>query len=219
MCSAKIQNEIIACIAKFVRMKIKDIVEKTKYFSIIADEVTDRYSNNEVLLLCLRYLNIDRKIGVPVIEKTFLDSNHIQGRPTGKVIGNHKLLADHGFDVKDYRGQAYDAAAVMSSQTKGASSVIKNEQPLADWVHCRNHCINLGIAFACKNTSVTNLMDSLTSVCYYLANSPKQSVPQSLFDSYFQKGKIFPFGKESVFPFRKNHPLSEDTKFKFPLLN
>ena len=175
MCSAKIQNEIIACIAKFVRMKIKDIVEKTKYFSIIADEVTDRYSNNEVLLLCLRYLNIDRKIGVPVIEKTFLDSNHIQGRPTGKVIGNHKLLADHGFDVKDYRGQAYDAAAVMSSQTKGASSVIKNEQPLADWVHCRNHCINLAIAFACKNTSVTNFMDSLTSVCYYFANSPNGS--------------------------------------------
>ena len=100
--SAKIQNEIIACIAKFVRMKIKDIVEKTKYFSIIADEVTDK----EILLLCLRYLSIDRKIGVPVIEETFLYSNHIQGRPTRKVIGNHilKLLADHGFDVKDCRG-------------------------------------------------------------------------------------------------------------------
>ena len=121
MCSAKIQNEIIACIAKFVRMKIKDIVEKTKYFSIIADEVTDRYSNKDILLLYLRYLNIDRKIGVPVIEETFLDSNHIQGRPTGKVIGNHilKLLADHGFSVKNCRGQAYDGAAVMSSQTKG----------------------------------------------------------------------------------------------------
>ena len=164
---------------------------------------------------------IDRKIDVPVLVEIFLDSNHIQGRPTGKVIGHHilKLLADHGFNVRDCRGQAYDSAAVMSSQTKGASSVIKNEQPLADWVHCRNHCINLGIAFACKNTSVTNLMDSLTSVCYYLANSPKQSVPQTLFDSYFQKGKIFPFGKESVFPFRKNHPLLEDTKFKLPPLN
>ena len=49
-------------------MKIKDIVEKTKYFSLIADEVTDRYSNKEILLLCLRYSNIDRKIDVPVIE-------------------------------------------------------------------------------------------------------------------------------------------------------
>ena len=107
ICSAKIQNEIIACIAKFARMKnLFDIVEKTKYFSIIADEVTDRYSNKQILLLCLRCLSIDRKIGVPVIEETFLYCNHIQGRPTGKVIGNHilKLLADHGFDVKDCRG-------------------------------------------------------------------------------------------------------------------
>ena len=42
MCLAEIQNEIIARIAKFERMKIKDIVEKTTYFSIIADEMTDR---------------------------------------------------------------------------------------------------------------------------------------------------------------------------------
>ena len=81
-------------------MKIKDIVEETKYFPIIADKVTGIYSIKEILLLCLRYLNIDHKIGVPVIEETFLDSNHIQGRPTRKVIGNHilKLFADHGFN-------------------------------------------------------------------------------------------------------------------------
>ena len=81
---------------------------------------------------------------------------------------------DHGNDVKDCHGQAYNGAAVMSSQTKGTSSVIKNDQPLADWVHCRNHCINLAIVFACKNTSATNFMDSLTRVCYYFANSPKR---------------------------------------------
>ena len=129
MCSAKIQNKIIACIAKFVPMKIKDIAEKTKYLSIIADKVTDRYSNKVILLFYRMSLNIDRKIGVPVIEETFLDSNHIRGRPTGKVIGNHvlKLLADHGFNVKDYRGQAYDGAAVISSQMTGILSVIKNE--------------------------------------------------------------------------------------------
>ena len=44
-----------------------------------------------------------------------------------------------------------------------------------------------------------------------------QSVPQSCFGSYFQKEKIFLFGKESVLPFWKNHPLSEDTKLKLLL--
>ena len=42
-------------------------------------------------------------------------------------------------------------------------------------------------------------------------------VPQTRFDSYFEKGKIFPFGKESIFPFRKNHPLLEDKKIKLLL--
>ena len=37
------------------------------------------------------------------------------------------------------------------------------------------------------------------------------------FRCYFQKGKILPFGKKSTFPFWKNHPLSEDTKFKLSL--
>ena len=45
----------------------------------------------------------------------------------------------------------------------------------------------------------------------------RQSVPQICFGSYFQKGKIFRFGKESIFPFRENHPLSEDTKIKLSL--
>ena len=149
--------------------------------------MTDRYSNKEILLFCLKYLNIDRKIGVSVNEETFLDSSHIQGRPTGKIIRNHilKLLADQGFNVKDCHGQAYGGAAVTSSQTKGASSVIKNEQPLVDWVHCRNHCINLVIAFACKNTSVTNFMDSLTSACYFFSNSPKrQQYFERFIDNY-----------------------------------
>ena len=35
ICSAKIQSEIIACIARFVLMKIKHIVEEKKSFSII----------------------------------------------------------------------------------------------------------------------------------------------------------------------------------------
>ena len=85
----KTQNGIIACIAKFVGMKSKDIVEEKNYFSVIADKMIDRYSNKEILLLCLRYLNIAHEIDVPVIGETILDFNHVQGRPTGKVIGNH----------------------------------------------------------------------------------------------------------------------------------
>ena len=53
--------------------------------------------------------------------------------------------------------------------------------------------------------------------CFPGTGSLNQSVPQNLFGSYFQKVKIFLFGKESVFRFRKNHPLSGDAKFKLLL--
>ena len=42
-------------------------------------------------------------------------------------------------------------------------------------------------------------------------------IPQTHFGSYFQKRKIFHLGNESIFLFWKNHPLSEDKKFKLSL--
>ena len=54
MVSWQIQNDIIECLSEFVQSKIKD--EIPDYYAIIADEVTDRFSNKEILLLCLRYV-------------------------------------------------------------------------------------------------------------------------------------------------------------------
>ena len=39
----------------------------------------------------------------------------------------------------------------MSSETSGAVSVIKKEQPLVEYTHCRNHLLDLAISYACKN--------------------------------------------------------------------
>ena len=52
MTSWKIQNDIIACLVEFIRKKIKEDI--SEYYAIIAEEVTDQFSNKEILLLCLR---------------------------------------------------------------------------------------------------------------------------------------------------------------------
>ena len=54
MTSWKIQNDILACLAELIRKRIKEDI--SEYYAIIADEVTDRFSNKEILLLCLRYV-------------------------------------------------------------------------------------------------------------------------------------------------------------------
>ena len=63
----------------------------------------------------------------------------------------------------------------MASEAKGASAIIKGEQPMADSIHCRNLCINLSIVFACKNETASKFIDDLTSVCYFFPNSRKGS--------------------------------------------
>ena len=52
MVSWQIQIGIIECLSEFVWSKIKDKIPD--YYAIIADEVIDRLSYKEILLLCLR---------------------------------------------------------------------------------------------------------------------------------------------------------------------
>ena len=75
-------------------------IRQSKVFSVIADEVTDRYANKEILLLCVRYVNLLQE--KPTIQKTFLDSVYVQGRPMGAITGNHILnvLLKHKIDLE-----------------------------------------------------------------------------------------------------------------------
>lgn len=67
------------------------------------------------------------------------------------------------------RGQTYDGAANMSGKHAGAQALIKQEQPLALYVHCGAHCTNLITQKAClasesimhcNQTHVSHKMDN-----------------------------------------------------------
>ena len=188
MLSCHIQNDIISCLAEFVRDRTKEHISKSTDYAIIADEVTERYSNKEVLLICLQYLRYIK--GDPRTYETFFDSMHIKGRPTGQTIGKTilEILENNGINVADSRAQAYDGAKVMSIKISGAATFTKKQQPLAEYTHCRSHVINLAISFACKNKSIQKFMDDLTTVCYFFDNLPKrQQFFELLINSYGEK--------------------------------
>ena len=161
----------IECLATFVRSNIK--AEMSDHFAVVAEKVTNRFSNSEVLLLCLRYATFHTK--KPKICGTFFDSLHIQERPSGQTIGNSilSLLQRNDIDISNYRAQAYDGASAVSSDRCDAMSVLKKEQPLAEYTHSRNHILNLAICFACKNQSIRKFMDNLTNLCFFFENSSK----------------------------------------------
>ena len=136
-------KEIIACIAEVITRYIRLTLKNTKYFCEIAEEVTDSYTNNEILLVCLRYMDLLRE--KPVIKETFLDSIHVQGRPTVNIIKTHiwNILDKHQINLEDCRAQVYDGASAMSSSYKGASAIVKEQQPKDNYVHCRSQLYKL----------------------------------------------------------------------------
>ena len=143
------------CLAEFIRKRIKDDI--LEYYVIIADEVTDRFSNKEILLLWLRYVTFQN--GLPIIYEIFFDSLHINGRPTGHTIGENilSLLEKNEIDIEKCR--AYDGASATYGNCSGAASVIKKRQLLAKYTHCRNHIFKSAISFTCKNQSAKRFMD------------------------------------------------------------
>ena len=59
-CSHQIQNELLQVMANKITQKIASCVQGAKYYSIMADEVTDA-SNREQVIICLRWVSDDFK--------------------------------------------------------------------------------------------------------------------------------------------------------------
>ena len=97
------------------------------------------------LPLCLRYVRLCAN-EKPYICERFIDSLHIQGRPTGQAI--LLLLQRNKINFSKCRAQACDGVSAMSSEASGAVSVIKKEEPLAEYTHCRNYILNIAISYA-----------------------------------------------------------------------
>lgn len=63
------------------------------------------------------------------------------GENLAKVVKD--VLLHLNLSITSLRGQAYDGAANMAGKYSGAQAIIKREQPLAPFVHCGAHCVNL----------------------------------------------------------------------------
>ena len=67
----------------------------------------------------------------------------------------------------------------MSSGKEGVQAKIKVIGPLALFIHCYSHRLNLSIATSCKLSGVRNLIGLINEVYLFINNSPKR---QQLFE-------------------------------------
>jgi hypothetical protein len=94
---------------------------------------------------------------------------------TGKALADViiKSLTTFGVDVSYLRGQGYDGASAMSGKFHGAQSYVRALHPLALYVHCSAHSLNLAVSDACAVAPVRNCLGTITSV-YNFLNTPKR---------------------------------------------
>ena len=100
-------------------------------FTIIADESTDPHSNQEILFLCLRFVD-QSSPNEPHAKECLINFMHLE-RTNATMISRKILesLSDPSIslDPNNIRSQACDGASVMSSGKEGVQAKIKEISP------------------------------------------------------------------------------------------
>lgn len=130
--------ELIVQIGSQLRKKIIDEIHKAKYFSIIVDSTPD-ISHIDQLTFIIRYVLVD---GTPI--ERFIcfipNAGHKSEQLYTAILEKLKELQ---IDIMDCRGQSYDNAANMSGCYTGLQARIRDLNPLATYVPCSAHSLNL----------------------------------------------------------------------------
>lgn len=166
--SKTIQNELVGVIGLKIRSDIIKEVRSAKYYSIIADEVTDA-ANKEELSLVIRYVYNGE------IREVFVDFLEVE-RITGRVLGEAilKWLRNNDIFPGDMRGQCYDGASNMCGARSGVKSIVQDAAPKAMYYHCAAHRLNLSVVSACKIQAFKNAESYIGEIARFFNFSAKR---------------------------------------------
>lgn len=144
--SSTIADEFVAIIAAEVKTTMLEAIRRSKYFSLIVDSTPD-VSHIDQLTVCARYVDdvglaIERFLG-------FLANTGHKGREMQFEVVD--FLKDIEIVITDCRGQSYDNAPNMSGIYQGLQALIKEICPLAEYVPCSPHSLNLTLQHAAEN--------------------------------------------------------------------
>lgn len=151
--SAEIQNEILNLMANSIVRGIANTVQglPNLQYSIIIDGTQD-VSGVEQEAICIRY--VDHNL---VHHEDFIGLYEVSST-TGMDLAQvaTDVLLRLNLPLSCLRGQSHDGAANMSGQSKGVQAVHREKQPLALYVHCGPHCVNLVTRTACGASPVVS---------------------------------------------------------------
>ncbi|XP_040195195.1 zinc finger MYM-type protein 1-like [Rana temporaria] len=113
-------------------------VKDAKYYSISVDSTPD-VSHVDQLAFIIRYVNDE---GVPV-ERFIKFIPHIGHKAQSLFQAVSDTLEFHQLDLQNCRGQSYDNASNMAGPYSGLQARFKEQNPLAIYIPCSAHSLNL----------------------------------------------------------------------------
>lgn len=87
-----------------------------------------------------------------VVKESFTGLKEQHREMTGHAISSTilKKMKELGVNCENMRGQGYDGDGSIAGVRKGASSIIFKKYPVATYIHCCSHLLNLAIASSCS---------------------------------------------------------------------
>lgn len=172
--SSTICNEFITLMKDHLLKTICDEIRTAKYFSIIVDSTPD-ISHVDQLSLIIRYVRQkDTEESVPVERFiSFIPNVGHKSEQLANVVC--EKLKELDIEIGNCRGQSYDNASNMSGQYSGLQTRIKALNPLAIYVPCAAHSLNLvGTSAAQSCSDANNFFYTVQHVYTFLSGSTKR---------------------------------------------
>ena len=135
--SSTIFEEFVESMADEVRDTIVKEIRAAKYFSVSVDSTPD-ISNVDQLTVIIRYVQNGKAVEHFL---TFLQISSHTGEQLASTLLEYLRLQQISFS--DCRGQSYDNASNMSGRYSGMQARLKQLNPLALFVPCAAHSLNL----------------------------------------------------------------------------
>lgn len=131
-------EQFINIMSKKVRDTIIQEVKNAKYFFISVDSTPD-IAHVDQLSLVVRYVDSN---GKPV-ERFLCFLDHIGHKAEHMATALISTIEEFNLKLSNLRGQSYDNASNMSGVYSGLQARIKSVSPLAQFVPCSAHSMNL----------------------------------------------------------------------------
>ena len=113
--------------------------------------------------------------------------------PIGPLVADtiKDELRSLGLDLDQCRGQAYDGAGNMSGRYIGTAKPFQDDYPLALYVHCASHRLNLCVAQSCKLLLIKKIFSVMKRVHDFFDWPKRQTIlPDTIKDFYPETNQL-----------------------------